>query len=413
MRRSRSSRNSPPVVSPHDNYVLQCECGAILEGPRENHSQQLACPECGGLHYVLPRDVYPRPQILPPPPVVTFAAVEEPPADEAIIDLVDDEPVDFDLLEGTDLVEPVAPASLPVPPPPPTPEPKPRSSRAPRPPRRPPEKTDPPPRVWVDRPGHPWLKRRIVTVTGLALVILGFTIWWGLHNQRIAAAEVTLREELAALKSEGASADPERRRVSAARAAQAAEILGADDPAARYVRQLHRSLTAIDGLSSYAPVEIVRERPAEGVTVDAWESHFRIHHSGHWLVIRAEVVRETRTVDERELVSLRVDFPLTFDLDEVRLVWEDLPDWAETLPFENGRAAVCVAAQFEAAKFTHPSELENWAILLRPATSFLWTDERLAREIGLYSSDDPDAEEFLGLLRAQRMRAGLPTLEEL
>ena len=46
-------------------FELQCECGVRHAGLRKKAPQRIVCRECGSSLFVLPRDVYPTPKVVP------------------------------------------------------------------------------------------------------------------------------------------------------------------------------------------------------------------------------------------------------------------------------------------------------------------------------------------------------------
>lgn len=382
-RRSKTSKAT--VQSPHDYYCLSCACGEILEGRRGSTSQRIECPGCGESHYVLPADVYPRPQILPPLPQL------------------DEEPeVDFDLLEGTDL----------APPPEPDFEFEIEEIKPPA-PRRPAEPTAPPRRIWVDKTGRSVVRRRIVQIALGASVLLGLTIWWGAHNRKLARAEVTLREELGRAEEAVGDRDWKQARESAQAATRAADVIGDETPTARRARQLYVSLAAFERMSAFVPIEIVLQKAEGQYTKETWDEEFRIHHAGSWLVIVADVVRETRKVDDEEIRYLRVDYPLSLDSDDVRLQWDREPDWIEFVKFNKKRARVCFAAKMQRVQFPKKDDASRWNIVLDADESFLWSEDALAQELGLIAQGAPESKEIRDLLAQQQAALGIPKREEL
>jgi hypothetical protein len=383
----RFSSASGATTSPHESYSITCVCGQVVEGERTDHSLQIACPVCATLLYVLPRDVYPTPRIIEPPPVespakmITFAAADEPSSLEA------PSPPKEDLLEieieddNQRLAEPIDPT---------------------------------PRRIWIERPSGKVIRKQLLRVT-LALAVIGLLTAWGIsrregyreaerafqrhHERAISFADEGLWDEAFEEATQGLDA---------------ARRLNKQDSSSRELLALEQELEVLRLLSSLTPIEIVLEKQNEEFTREDWIRQFRLRHSQSWMILDATVLREeikepdpppkSRKQDRSSSVTTyHLDYPIGLEGEDVRFVFSRTPDWLVNLPFEDQRARVLIAAKLDHVRFPD-KDSDAWEIVLSGEESRPWTNaQMLDRALGVISIADSHRE-LNELIQAQRAR---------
>ena len=365
------SSSTTTTSSPHESYSITCDCGKVVEGERTAQSQRIRCPVCEATYYVLPRDVYPTPQIVetpPPEPIaktITFAAADEPATKQ--------ESIEEDWLD---------------------PEPEPESEY-----KRLAEPVDPTPkRVWLERPSGKTIRKQLFRVAVAAGVLVLVTAWWISRRNAIREAEQSLqlhREQAISFADEGLW---EEALAEAELGVEAARVLGREDSVSSELFTLWRELDILQNLSILSPIEIVMQKEDAEKSRDDWIREFRVKYAESWLILDATIRTEEREDPDsgddpkKTITSYHFEFPIGLESEDVRFVWSKTPEWFARLSYPNGSARVLVAAKLEDVRFLD-QDSDAWEMILTAEDSHLWTNSQmLDRALGISSISDTNRE---------------------
>lgn len=378
---------STAATSPHTFYSLTCHCGNLVEGERTAKSQKLRCPVCDSLIYILPRDVYPTPQIVETPspePVaktITFAAADEPAIRSEPEHRTDEE----DWLEPeSEYEDPTERLAEPV------------------------DLT--PKRVWLERPSGKTIRKQLFRVSIAAGVLLLLTAWGISRRNEIRVAEQAFllhHEQAISYADEGLWAEA---LAEARLGVEAAEVLDREDAASVELFTLFKELDILQHLSNSSPIEIVLQKQADDLPRDEWERQFRVKFSGSWLILDALVTREevedpqSSDDEKKTITTYRFEYPVGLEGEDVRLVWSDTPKWFTRLSYRDQKARVLVAAKLASVRYPSKDSPE-WEIVLSAEDSHLWTNApMLDKALGVSSISDVNRD-LNALIESQKQLA--------
>lgn len=364
------SSSATTTNSPHEFYSLVCNCGHLLEGERTASSQQVRCPVCETTFYVLPRDVYPTPQIVETPPpepaakTITFAPADAPATQKAPRhqteeeSWLDPEPENEYEDQTERLAEPV-------------------------------DLT--PKRVWMERPSGKTVRKQLFRVSLAAALLMLLTAWGISRRNEIREAEKNFQlhhERAVSFADEGLW---EEAFAEAELGVKAAKILKRQDSASIELFTLFKELEILQNLSNFSPIEIVMQKQGEEFTHEDWERQFRVTHSGRWVILDATVRRNQNeppnsSEDRKKTVtSYEFEFPVGLEGEDVRFVWSRTPEWFERLSYRDQKSRVLIAAKLHSVRYP-AKDSEAWEIVLSADDSHLWTNEpMLNRTLGITS----------------------------
>ncbi len=297
-------------------FELSCECGTTHTGLRRRVFQRVVCHTCGKSLFLLPKDVYPRPQspkkrsrkrtsadplldvqeiVMPADPAEQDHSSEEKPSwksrhqrrRENRQSAADDVPVEQLVSASDEKLPPSIPSK----------EKKPRREFGQQ--------------SWLGRVLDWWTPLKM-TVVAISAVLVA-TFWWSIHHRRIEQAQRELNPAVEAGFTALERGDLETAHQELTRAVAALDVIGTSDHYAAQVRQVHRETTALSNLLAVSLIEIVEEAdalveqemarrkslPSKGEEdqelppLDAdWQHRFGGLYRGAWIVLEGPVEKK-------------------------------------------------------------------------------------------------------------------------
>ncbi len=362
---SKSRRRREPEIS--QSFEIRCVCGELLQGQRRPRPQEVVCEQCGDPTFVLPLDTYPQ-MVVPGAKTKSFAAESEAPA------------------TATEVPEPETTAA------------------------------EPPPLVEVKagmlRRRKSFEPLRLLTPFRLVILavvmMLGGTGYWMFRTSQISQAESALSalEERAITQLKVENFDAAAREFQ--KAVAALDVIGNDDPHARWVRQMHRETVAAARLAPDSLFEVVhqaeqwRHKPGRGT--EAWRDYFRATYGETWMVLETTLW----SVDDVEDPHYRIDIPLVMDGTPVRI--ETDSKLLADLPVVGESYDAIVAVQLKDCWLDRSTQ-QSWVVELDAETAFLWSDSKNYAALGFQADDLHTAEKTDQLLGRQSELLGIERLD--
>jgi len=307
-------------------FEIKCVCGHALRGKRLARHQEIVCDECGDATFVLPFDVYPQPAVRPK------KKGNQPPAE-----------LDLDPTDTTPQATVVS-------------EPEPR------------------PLVEV-KAGMLRKQRRFRPLAFLtpfrlvllaALLILGGTGYWVFRSSQVAQAETALAEAVETGSAALAASNFGKAADEFGLAVDALNVIGRNDPQARWVQQMHWEATAANRLADESLFEILQSAEARRQQPDgaleAWRDDFQSTYGQMWMVFESTLLPGDGS-------KLRLDFPLIIGEAPVRI---EIDSTLSTLNAPVAPGDVILAAKLKDCRFDRSTGA--WIVELDAPGGFLWSD---------------------------------------
>ncbi len=273
-----------------------------------------------------------------------------------------------------------------------------------------------------------------VVALGIGIIVVA-TVVWRIHESRLEAARVVVRESEEQARRLLAEGDFVAAAAESAKAVEALQLLEWDDEHSRAIRQLHRESTAVANLSLGSLAEIVQDgqQTVAESGLEEWRLKFRSRYRGTWVILQATVFRSAPAgAPER----FELDLPLSVGGQWVRID-ADLPIF-ELVCRDGSSHEVIFAAPLEDCRpvphvalpavdlldddnhavprpTERPENTESWVIVLRrypddssPVAAFLWTNLDLLERVGFLTDEAAEKARIEQLLREQAALLGVP-----
>lgn len=359
---------SRPEPETPQRFQLDCECGQAHSGLRRQRHQRLVCKSCGRALFILPRDVYPQPQV-----VIPKAKKESLPAD----DLVEPGPISIARLrkrtKGNQAERGPAVA---------VPDPKRAAGKSSTSKKNSPASDGQVNVITSLKEGmNYFLSRRFWTPfrsVAVAVICIGlFTTFWMVRQSQISHAVATVRENGEKGMAYVQAKDWGDARRELEMVERALDRLGRTDPESLKLRQYSRELRAmgnlcprsLDGVLDDLRREYDQLPPKAGRDVILGKQ-FR----GQWLILEGTVADVSSPHGRTTAYELTIpvispaeqpdEKPVTLTIQVQAPIFEKL------IPKEEERPLIfsgeILGGQYDAA-------LNRWTLLLNPDTVFLWT----------------------------------------
>lgn len=353
---ARQAFQRKPAPTEPPKFSVRCACGKTAEGERKHKAQQIACSTCRQPLFVLPISVYPAVRPLKKKKSAPREATEKKAATAAETAVKDQVPrgprgVILGVDWGTWFGEAKDQSHVFL-------------------------------RYFFSR--KMWTPVRLVFLSVVA-VILG-TTYLILHARAIDRAT----QVLASATKKGQAALLEEDFPEAARqfqlAAGALDTLKRNDESARSIRQMYRESNAASQLSPRGPYEILSDAiettgAAKGLN---WPEVFRVNYHDNWLIFEAPVLRLNEAPEPPRYL---VDLPIISGKIRATIV-ANLPIFNQ-LNIDKKSQRVVFAAQIEDFR-PDPDAPQDWQIVLRPGSAFLWSDVNNYKTLGFVPDDQTE-----------------------
>lgn len=305
-------------------YELRCSCGRIVGGVRAATYQQISCPSCRQRLFVLPASVYPRPKAARPRP----KTVPKPAATVTaqVADVEDSQPASAGRGRRKSVL------------------------------------------ATREKP------RALVTPVRLALVALAcvtvVTVWGVSRSRSLQQAELDFGQAVHLGREALERGDLEIAATHFDKAAQAADLLGKDDPPAQAARQLARETTSAVNLLEDSPSEALQEAvQTHTASESAWRETFQYRFRDQWLILDTSVSLATQS----GTTSCVLEFPVfspngTIEADLLC----DSP-LLRSLAAGDGSRRIILAGQLSELK-PEAGNPNRWHFVLNPRTAFVWSN---------------------------------------
>lgn len=403
------ARGKEPSSAATVPFQVECECGSLLSGLRNERAKRVICSQCGAAQFILPVNQYPetdRSQFSVSRKSTTRRETvdeDDDEFDESTYDLnpvpdnaeperatsgqgpyLDDEFSDDDyddieadlqgesesVIAGVDEKGWRAPLR------------KRSRKKAER------HSED---RVELPAPKSP---RRFLPVLLAFGVLSGGMIFWLVTSQSREQAEIQLKEAMDEAEAEFFDGNYPQAYSALRTADEALQVLGVTDERADRVRDMMKHADASSHLLDGSIMELV-ETASQVISESGksdWERYFSINFEGRWFAMQVSV---PESVDARSRISY------DWIVDGRPILMDGLGtigSWAKT---KGELSEMVFAARLKGCR-QDPNADNAWVVEFDPESAFLWTDETsLIRQNMIPVFDDRVASEMRNIVRRQ------------
>lgn len=360
---SRKSREPAPDAP----YAVRCFCGRVVRGRRESGWQEVACDRCGETIFVLPRDAYPEvatPQPAGPAPLKSGA-----PRGARLGELRSRWQ---ELVARVRTVPGAAAGAV---------------------------------QEWIRRGRRQITRLRLIVFGAIGILLL--TVWWVWSAHTREQALLTLGQAVEHGEQALAENDLAKAAVEFRRAAEALDVLGRRDAAARRLRQLDRECEAATHLATASIPEMLEEaqRARENNPAADWRDRFRTAYGERWVVLDTLLHRVPR---ERGGFDFRIEYPLGVGGLPV-VIEAELPGFRQLSWTGDSRPVVFAAPAVDCR--LSEADPKRWIVQLDGERGFLWRHYETYHALGFMPDEFRSEEAIRQLLMEQSGEAGAQKVE--